>query len=120
MNRSHAFGQQQSFRLTHGSGKRLQLAIDVGDADIVEVNESQSSHGRTGQSFRHITSDSAEPENRDMRTEQGADLIVADKAYKPIPATMDSIGCWRQFIAGRSIAESFGGFPCFDASLPWQ
>lgn len=120
MDGSHAFRQQLSFRLPNSCRKRLQLAIDIGNADIVEVNQSQSSHGRPCQSFRHITSDSAESENRDVGTEQRSNLFVTDQTYKTIPATMNSIGCRGKIGASRSIAESFGGFPRFDASLPWQ
>jgi hypothetical protein len=65
-----ALGHDLHLRAANGFGEGVELAVDVGDADFVQIHQSDRADARAGQGFGGPSADPANANHRDMRRAQ--------------------------------------------------
>ncbi|EKY05181.1 hypothetical protein HMPREF9120_01934 [Neisseria sp. oral taxon 020 str. F0370] len=65
-----AFGQGGGFGFAEVVGKGVELAVDVGLGDVVQIDQGERTDAGAGESFRRPRADAAEADDADVRMRQ--------------------------------------------------
>ena len=88
MDVGHPRGQRLRLGLAHGGAQRLDLAVDVGLGDVVQVDQRELGHAAARQRFRRPGPDAAEADDGDARRAQTGVAGVADQAAPAAEAAL--------------------------------
>src|SRR5262249_21970221 len=88
---TEAFRHHADFLFSHQAADGMELAVGVGDANVVEVNESDAADAGAGEAFRGPTSDSAHADDHDVRAEQTLHSFVTEQAPDAVEAAVEDI-----------------------------
>ncbi len=72
---------------------RVQLAVGVGDADLVEVDEGELTHAASRQRFRGERSHAAHAHDHDVTRHEPVQSRLAEEASRAIEAAVRAVGC---------------------------
>ena len=74
-----ALGHQLRLGLAHGPTEGVKLSVEVGDADVVEVDQAEGANARAGQGLCGIAADPAEPYDQDTGSLEGLPAVATDQ-----------------------------------------
>jgi hypothetical protein len=87
----HSRGHDFRLLRTDEALQRMELAIEVRDADLVEVDERDLTDARAHDRLRGPGAHAAQADDHDMRAHQLLHPMIADQATHPVEAAMQAI-----------------------------
>lgn len=88
IDRPAALGHDHGLALANGAIEGMQLAVDVGQADGVEIDQGQPADAGAGQSLDSIAAHAAETEDRDGGPGQAVQCVCADQEFHAAEAVL--------------------------------
>ena len=77
LNLHNPFVQRSYFRLAEIGRERVQLAVHIGNGDIVQINQRQFAHAAAGQGFHRPRAHAAHAHHAHMRLTQSLQALFA-------------------------------------------
>src|SRR5690606_29288394 len=109
--------------LAHAAIQGMELAVDVGNADIIQINQGNPTNAAAGQGFRRPGADPADADDADMGSRQNIQGVLAVKPLDAAETLGKMIGhgrylcyspCWarrqlprRQYVCVRRVLDRF-------------